>query len=353
MRLFHWAVAGGMLPALLAGGLACAPPAVTPAGPPVAARAPATPAGPAASPAPVHEVMITHLGQNMTHLLPLYVGLQLGHFEGEGVRLELQGLPTPTGIAAMVDGQIGYSMSGGSVIRAAASGLAVRLIAGGKSAPDWELMAQPEITSVQALRGKRLGVLAPTGAATLAAYEILGNHGIHPQDVEAINLQSSEGILSGLVARQVDAGLMGIPTNIVGRREGLRSLVRAADEVEVLQGGVGTTVQRLQERPAEVEAVLRGLLRSIAAMYEQRAVVEALMVEHFAIEPSTVAEVYDAVVPTYPRAAGASDAVIQREIAAQEETIGQKLNVTMADVVDFGPLRRAQQAIGVAPGPSR
>jgi ABC-type nitrate/sulfonate/bicarbonate transport system substrate-binding protein len=125
------------------------------------------------------------------------------------------------------------------------------------------------------------------------------------------------------------------------------SVGRWALVLGLLQGGVGTTVQRLRERPAEVEAVLRGLLRSIRAMRENRGRVEALMVERFAIHPSAVAEVYDAVVPTYLQDGGASDAVIQREIAAQEEAFEQKLDVSVQDVADFGPLRRAQQAVGV------
>src|SRR4051812_3457629 len=69
--------------ALVQGVLGCAAP-----GDPVGSRvAPAVPAASATSaagqPAPGFDVVITHLGQNMTHLLPLYVGLELALFESE------------------------------------------------------------------------------------------------------------------------------------------------------------------------------------------------------------------------------------------------------------------------------
>jgi hypothetical protein len=65
-----------------------------------------------------------------------------------------------------------------------------------------------------------------------------------------------------------------------------------------------------------------------------------------------VAEVvYDDGVANFVPDASASDAAIQREITAQEEAIGEKLDVTPAQVADFEPLHRAQAALGIAPAP--
>jgi ABC-type nitrate/sulfonate/bicarbonate transport system substrate-binding protein len=277
--------------------------------------------------------------------LPHYVGLKGGFFEEEGIRLTLQQMPTPAGIAAMMDGQVGYSTSGASIIRAAASGRPVRLIAGGKNFPDWQLFVQPGINSVQDLRGKRLGVLQPTGAATLVTFDILANYGVAKAEVEAINLQSTQGVFAGLVAKQVDGGLVSPPYTVYARREGLRFLLRSADEVQVLQGGLGTSVQRLRERPDEVEAMLRGLVRSTRAIFDNRELTVNVMAEQFELPHDVAADLYPDVAETFERDANASDEVIRREIAEHEEAIGEKVNLTAADVADFGPLRRAHEAL--------
>ncbi|HLH24215.1 MAG TPA: ABC transporter substrate-binding protein [Chloroflexota bacterium] len=343
--------------------LACAAPAPTsapaaaPAGAtPVAERAGGPPDGAeagegAAAPVATREPtdVTVAIVSASTAQLPYYVGLKGGFFEQEGVRLTLTLMPTPLGIASAIDGAVGYTTSGGSVIRAAASGRPIRLIAGGKNAPDWNLAVQPAIGSVAELRGKRIGVLEPTGASTLVTFEVLDHHGVAKGDVESINLHNTEGILAGLLAGAVDGGLISPPFTVYARRQGLKELVRTADEVEVLQGGLGTSVQRLQERPAEVNAVLRGLLRATRALHEDRALVVQTMAEQFELEPSVAADMYDDVALSFTPDATASDAVIRREIAAQAAAVGQELAVAPRDVADFGPLQRAQAALAAAP----
>ena len=336
-----------------AGPAATRPP---PAEPPAAGRA-AAPAGtapstaePATAARAAVDVLVASPARSLTQL-PFYVGLAAGLFAEEGLNATMINMASPVAIAAVIDGQVGYTTAGGTTIRAAASGRPVRLIAGGNNRPDWDLMVQPGIARVEELRGKRLGVQAPTGATTLLTYELLARYGLGRADVEAINLQTADGILQGLVARQVDAGPLGPPHNVMARREGLQSLLRTGAEVVLLQGGVGTSSQRLQERPAEVEAFLRGLLRSIRLLQTDRVQAMRVLVDEYALAPDVAEIVYDEGVANFVPDASASDAEIQREIAAQEEATGQKLDVTLAQVADFEPLHRAQAALGIAPAP--
>jgi NitT/TauT family transport system substrate-binding protein len=340
--------------------LACGP-ATQPAAPaaeraaapgaPLAQSQPSTAASAASTREPV-DVTVAIVSAS-TAQLPYYVGLKGGFFEQEGIRLTLTLMPTPLGIASAIDGAVGYTTSGGSVIRAAASGRPIRLIAGGKNLPDWNLAVRPDVGSVAELRGKRVGVLEPTGASTLVTFEVLDRYGVGKSDVESINLHNTEGILAGLLAGAVDGGLISPPFTVYARREGLKELVRSADVVEVLQGGLGTSVQRLQERPSEIEAVLRGLLRATQALHQDRALVVRTMAEQFELDPTVAAAMYDDVALSFTPDATASDAVIQREIAAQAAAVGQELNVTPRDVADFGPLQRAQAALAAAPAAAR
>jgi NitT/TauT family transport system substrate-binding protein len=342
------ALGAGALALALALALACAPSPPSAAAPaPTAAAAPAAPAAaPARAPVDVTVGVVVHSSTQ----LPWYVGDKAGLFAEEGINLTITQLPTQASIAAMIEGSVGYSTSGASVIRAAASGRPVKLIAGGRNAPDWQLMVQPGLGSVADLRGKRIGVLEPTGAATLVTFELLAKHGVARQDVDAINLLSTQGVLAGLLAQQVDGGLVAPPNTVQARREGLNTLVYSADAVQVLQGGLGTSDQRLRERATEVDAMLRALLRATRAMQSVPELVTRVLVERFDLAPEVAAEMVDETALGFTPDASASDEVIQREIAAQEEAIGQKLNATVADVADFGPLHRAQAAVGITAG---
>ena len=330
-----------LLGCLLGAAGACKPTAVAPA--PAGAAAPPAPTAPALTPA------VLTATAKVTAILPYYVGLEARTFAEEGIDLQIAEMPTPTGIAAMVDGPIGYSASGASVIRAAASGRPVRLIAGGKNAPDWHVMVRPDVSRVEDLRGRRVGILAPTGAATLAMYEVMARRGVGKQDVEALDLRSADGLLAGLLAEQVDAAPISPPANVLAMRAGMKSLLRTGDEVQMLQGGLGTSVQRLRERPAEVETFLRALLRSTRVMQENRALGAGVLVSQFGLEPALATELYPDIALNFEPTASASDTVILREIAGQAEATGEELQVGVADVADFGPLRRAQQALGLAP----
>src|SRR5579885_1232034 len=194
-----------LLVAILAIVAACSPGAALPAPQPSVAVPLPRAEDSAGRPQPF-DVVVGVPGLNLTHL-PYYVGLKAGIFDAEGVRLTLTQLATSVTIPAMIDGQVGYGTSAASIIRAAANGLAVRLIAGGRDTPDWQLLVQPAIRSIADLRGKRIGTTAPTSADTLIVYEILAREGIGKQDVEAINLQSVAGVYRGLMAGQIDGGL--------------------------------------------------------------------------------------------------------------------------------------------------
>jgi NitT/TauT family transport system substrate-binding protein len=338
---------GGLL-----GALACqpatAPPASSTAPQPPAPAAAAGDARPAPTARALTPVILTAISR-VTAILPHYVGLRAGLYAEEGLDLQINLMPTPTGIAAMMEGQIGYSASGASVIRAATSGRPVRLIAGGKNTPDWHVIVQPDVGRLEDLRGRRVGILAPTGAATLAIYEVLANRGVRKEEFDSIDLRTADGLLAGILARQVDAAPISPPATVHALRAGMKALVRTGDEVQMLQGGLGTSVQRLQERPAEVETMLRALVRSTRAMRENRALGIEVLASEFGLDPALADEMYADIALNFEPTASATDAVILREVAAQAEATGEELAVGVADVADFGPLRRAQRSLGLTP----
>src|SRR5581483_4043962 len=83
--------------------------------------------------------------------LPLGVALQRGFFKDEGLDVEVIRMNTPNTVAAMVTGEVGYTMLFGSVIRAALRGMPLRAAASLLDSPIYALIARPEFKSLKDL----------------------------------------------------------------------------------------------------------------------------------------------------------------------------------------------------------
>jgi ABC-type nitrate/sulfonate/bicarbonate transport system substrate-binding protein len=80
-----------------------------------------------------------------------------------------------------------YTSSSGSTIAAAVRGLPVKLVFISSSNPQFELMSQPQIKSVQDLKGKIVGISFRGGSNDLMSQMILQKNGLAPnKDVTRI-----------------------------------------------------------------------------------------------------------------------------------------------------------------------
>src|SRR3954471_7438445 len=138
----RWAALPLLLASAVASCQAAGPAATRPPLAEQAATGPATATGgtapptaepPTAARAAV-DVLVASPARSFTQL-PFYVGLAAGLFAEEGLNATMINMASPVAIAAVIDGQVGYTTAGGTTIRAAASGRPVRLIAGGNNRP--------------------------------------------------------------------------------------------------------------------------------------------------------------------------------------------------------------------------
>ncbi len=87
-----------------------------------------------------------------------YVGKSLGIFENYGFEPQILVLEPRAALAALLTGDLDFYTATGTTTRAALRGVPVRVIMVGLNRPDHALVAAKEITSVEQLRGKVLGI---------------------------------------------------------------------------------------------------------------------------------------------------------------------------------------------------
>ena len=157
----------------------------------------------------------------------LWVAYEEGIFKRNGLEVELLHIPSSSrAIQAMLAGEIAISYGDGrNTVQANLTGANMALIAGASNRLVFSFMARPEIKTVGALRGKKIGITRIGSSTHTAALYVLNRAGLKPGDYQILPLMEVPNILAALIAGQVDAGPISPPTNVRARKAGFAELV--------------------------------------------------------------------------------------------------------------------------------
>jgi NitT/TauT family transport system substrate-binding protein len=282
--------------------------------------------------------------------LPLQAAAQLGIFKTEGLDVSTEEMKPTVSIAGLINGEIQFTTGGSSALRAAASGVPVKLLTGGSEKPAFYLVSQPAIEKVADLKGKIVAVTSMTSLTDVITRDILKQHGVSPEkDVQIIALGSTANILAGLTSKQIQAGILSPPFDSLAQRSGLRVLLFAGDFVQALQGGMASSNQQIAANPEMIKRFIRGYIRSIHFTQSNKDKVVPVISKIFNLDPESASQAYDSVKGIWRADGGVSKQVLQKEIDAWKATTKAARDVSINDLVDFSFLRQAQQELGVKP----
>lgn len=141
---------------------------------------------------------------------PLFLAKDQGLFAKHGIDATLIQIAGPTSVAAVLSGQVQVGHSGGSeVIGAAVQGGDVQIVALQSPVFPFYIMVQPDIKTPADLKGKKVGVSAPGGAADTALRTVLPLLGVQPdKDVTFISLGSIANQVAGLESGAVQGTII-------------------------------------------------------------------------------------------------------------------------------------------------
>jgi NitT/TauT family transport system substrate-binding protein len=219
-----------------------------------------------------------------------------GFYREEGLDLETLLIRGSVGMQALIGGSVDYASAAGSIIAAGVRGVPVRLVLIVNSKPQFELVAQPEIKSVQQLKGKVIGISSRGGAVDLLTQLILTHHGVTPnKDATLIVIGTPEELATALRTNRIAACLLSPPRQLVLYREGFSKLAYSGDYLAAYpSGGIGATEEKIRTNPSEVLAFVRASLRGLQYYTGNRAESVDHIAKYLGIkDPSLAAEVYD------------------------------------------------------------
>jgi NitT/TauT family transport system substrate-binding protein len=132
------------------------------------------------------------------------------------------------------------------------------------------LLTQPNIQSVQELKGKVLGISRGRDASYVRLAKLLRDNGLNPnEDVKFLSIGGGEGgRLSALKAGVIHGTMMFPPLDLIGKNDGLKVLAKF--DVPTPGGGISTTAVFLKQNRKLVLDFLKGYIEGIHYMINHK-----------------------------------------------------------------------------------
>src|SRR6267378_4872972 len=176
--------------------------ACQPAVPPTATQAPAKPAATTAPAAAAGPAVAWHVSYSnlIADNLPEWLALESGIFKQNGLDVTLDNIVSSTGIPALLSGQVQIAHLGGSeTLSAAAEGGDLVVISITGPVYPFVFMAPAAITSIDQIKGKKIGVSNVGSSSDIATRVMLKKVGLDPaKDVEIVAVGSLQNRIAAL-----------------------------------------------------------------------------------------------------------------------------------------------------------
>jgi NitT/TauT family transport system substrate-binding protein len=284
------------------------------------------------------------LAARSTTSMPFFVAKERGYFREEGLEVELIVMQAIQTIQATMGNSTQFASATGSAVSSAISGADIKVILAVTDQPSFDLIVQPNITSVQQLRGKKIGSGGVGSLAEILARRILQAHNVRPEEVAILATGPSHMTYLSLKAKVIDAAPLQMPLTFTAQDEGFRKLVSAGDFYRAVQGGLATTKAMLTEQPEMVTKVVRAMLRAIRLIKSDRKYgIEFIKGPWLDIgkDPEKIAaRVYDIAGPALLEDGTVSEEVQRQMIADASVRIKPKQPVLPEQVFDFSIARK-------------
>jgi len=221
-------------------------------------------------------------------------------FKQEGIEAEIIRMNPNVATMALVSGDIDYSTLIGSVIGANLKGAKVKMIACSQDRTPLSLVGKAAIKSVTELKGKTIGVGSYGSTPDIIARMVVKHYGVDPEtEIKMLALGSDSARLTALKEGVVDAIIVAPPVDFEGKKMGFNILSRAGDILRFPYNGLGTSVEKITERPDGVKRVIRAIVRANGFIRRNREGAIQVLVNWTKTKPEFAEAAYDSTVGVF------------------------------------------------------
>ena len=196
--------------------------------------------------------------------IPSYVAMEKGFFKREGLDASYVAMTGKALVNAGMGGAIDFVPIPGGGSQAILKGAPIVYLVGESLISQWAIVVNPEIKTVQDLKGKTLGYGRPGGADYDEGEMTLGeffNMNVG-RDYKVISFQGEPERLAALIAGSIQGGLLSFPWAAKSQVAGFRILLKTGDYLPRVGGTFWVTKKYLKNNRATAKKFIKAIARA-------------------------------------------------------------------------------------------
>ncbi len=284
--------------------------------------------------------LLTHSSESIS-ITPLIYGIEKGLYRREGVDLQFRILRGDLAIAAMMNSkEVDYIYGAGTAFLAAVRGAPMKILSHDFKSVLFYLMGQPKVQSAKDLRGKKIAVSSLGGTGAASARASIKALGLDPdKDVTYIVIGAASVRMAAMEAGSIEAAIMPVPWNFRMKQKGFKELIFAGSVMSQPLTGIATTREKVEKNPDQVRRVLRGFLRALRAVKQEKKDVVEFIGRKFNLDAPTAEETYKVVLQTLSEDGTVGAEALQDLLEQTKKETGVTREISVGDIVDYRMLR--------------
>ena len=298
----------------------------------------------------LEKVSITHSVTLSASIAPLLYGIHRGFFKDENIDLEYRILRTDIGIKALLNGEVDYTYSAGTALRASIRGLPIRALSYDLERLLHFLMGRPGVTTANDLKGKIIGVSSFGASGDIAARACLTSMGIDlKKDVTLVSMGADSIRYNAIKAGSVEAIIAPLPRNIMMKKEGFTELCYAGRLFKGAVGGVVATIDKIHKRPEQARAVLKGMLKTSRSLKKEKNEFVNFLITRIKLDRDVAEETAAILIEGQTKDGMIDENDLQAAIESEKQILRVEKPVKSSDVADYSLIREIIKKEEAAP----
>jgi ABC-type nitrate/sulfonate/bicarbonate transport system substrate-binding protein len=295
----------------------------------------------------LEKALITHSSESIS-IAPLTYGIEKGFYRKEGIDLQFRILRGDLAISSLVSGkEVDYIYGAGTAFLAAVRGAPVKILSHDFKSVLFYLMAQPTVRSPKDLKGKKIAVSSLGGTGAASARACLKALDLDPdKDMTFIVIGAASVRMAAMESGSVEAAIMPVPWNSRMKQKGFKEMVFAGKVISQPLTGIAASKEKIEKNPAQVAKVLRGFMRSLKAVREEKKDFVDFIGRKFNLEPRVAEETYQVVLQTLSEDGTVSQQSLEDLLDQMKKETGVKREIAVQDIVDYRLLREVAGTSG-------
>jgi NitT/TauT family transport system substrate-binding protein len=272
--------------------------------------------------------------------LPVVVAMRNGYFRSERLEIQKIQIEPEVAVKALLAGEVNFTLAWEASVRAATSGVPVKVIGALVSRPLHVLIARPEIRSGKELRGKTLGIDYFSSTTDYLSRVALRYLGVEPDSkVGFVEIGNGELRLAALKAGEVQAAAFDVTGAVKAEEHGLRRLVQIGDIIDYPVLGVAVAGAQLAKHRERTTKFVRAVLRGARFIKQNRTETIRIIERYLKITPSQAARSYDSAFRYFTEDGFISDRVLALAVRRAREEIQFAGDPALSQVADWSIAR--------------